>query len=63
MTRARTSTSSSSAPVPEESRSPSVWLERGWRVVILEPGPFWDPDRDWVSDEAGSHHIYWTAPG
>jgi len=35
---------------------------RGWRIVILESGPFWDPDRDWVSDEAGSHQIYWTAP-
>ncbi len=35
---------------------------RGWRVVILESGPFWDPDRDWVSDEAGSHRLYWTAP-
>jgi choline dehydrogenase-like flavoprotein len=32
----------------------------GWRVVILEKGPFWDPDRDWVSDEAASHPIYWT---
>jgi choline dehydrogenase-like flavoprotein len=34
---------------------------RGWRIVILESGPFWDPDRDWVSDEAGQHKIYWTA--
>ncbi|MGI8580449.1 MAG: GMC family oxidoreductase [Solirubrobacteraceae bacterium] len=34
---------------------------RGWRVVILESGPFWDPDRDWVSDEAGAHKLYWTA--
>jgi choline dehydrogenase-like flavoprotein len=33
---------------------------RGWRVVVLEKGPFWDPDRDWVSDEAGSHALYWT---
>ncbi len=33
----------------------------GWRVVVLEAGPFWDPDRDWVSDEAGSHSLYWTA--
>src|SRR6185312_7061874 len=33
---------------------------RGWRVVVLEEGPFWDPDRDWVSDEAGSHALYWT---
>ena len=33
---------------------------RGWRIVILEAGPFWDPDRDWVSDEAGSHGLYWT---
>jgi choline dehydrogenase-like flavoprotein len=32
----------------------------GWRVVVLEKGPFWDPDRDWVSDEAGSHGLYWT---
>jgi choline dehydrogenase-like flavoprotein len=32
----------------------------GWRVVVLERGPFWDPDRDWVSDEAGSSHLYWT---
>ncbi len=32
----------------------------GWRIVILEAGPFWHPDTDWVSDEAGSHHLYWT---
>jgi choline dehydrogenase-like flavoprotein len=35
---------------------------RGWRVVVLEAGPFWDPDTDWVSDEAGSHQLYWTEP-
>lgn len=34
----------------------------GWSVVCLEAGPFWDPDADWVSDEAGSHHLYWTEP-
>lgn len=34
----------------------------GWTVVALDAGPFWDPDRDWVSDEAGSHHLYWTEP-
>jgi len=33
---------------------------RGWRVVVLERGPFWDPDRDWVSDEKGSHKLFWT---
>jgi choline dehydrogenase-like flavoprotein len=33
---------------------------RGWRIVVLEAGPFWDPDRDWVSDEAGAHELYWT---
>src|SRR5437764_1065136 len=33
---------------------------RGWRVVVLGRGPFWDPDEDWVSDEAGSHQLYWT---
>ena len=32
----------------------------GWRVVVIEAGPFWHPDEDWVSDEAGSHHLYWT---
>jgi choline dehydrogenase-like flavoprotein len=34
----------------------------GWKVVAFDAGPFWDPDRDWVSDEAGSHHLYWTEP-
>ena len=34
----------------------------GWRVAALDAGPFWDPDTDWVSDEAGSHHLYWTQP-
>ena len=29
----------------------------GWRVVCLDAGPFWDPDRDWVSDERGSHTL------
>ncbi|TSD99474.1 GMC family oxidoreductase [Skermania sp. ID1734] len=32
----------------------------GWRIVIIEAGPFWHPDEDWVSDEAGSHSLYWT---
>ncbi len=34
----------------------------GWKVLALDAGPFWDPDTDWVSDEAGSHHLYWTEP-
>ena len=28
----------------------------------MEAGPFWDPDSDWVSDEAGAHELYWTEP-
>jgi choline dehydrogenase-like flavoprotein len=32
----------------------------GWRIVVLEKGPFWDPDRDWVSDEKASAPLYWT---
>jgi choline dehydrogenase-like flavoprotein len=32
----------------------------GWRIVVLDRGPFWDPDEDWVSDEEGSNHLYWT---
>ena len=34
----------------------------GWRVVALDAGPFWDPESDWVSDERGSHSLYWTEP-
>jgi len=34
----------------------------GWKVVILDAGPWWDPERDWVSDEAGSRHLYWIEP-
>jgi choline dehydrogenase-like flavoprotein len=34
----------------------------GWKVVCLDAGPFWDPDRDWVSDERGAHILYWTEP-
>ena len=44
----------------------SVLLQRlaraGWRVAALDAGPFWDPDADWVSDEAGSDHLYWQYP-
>ena len=44
----------------------SVLLQRlaraGWKVAALDAGPFWDPDRDWVSDELGSHRLYWTDP-
>ncbi len=32
----------------------------GFKVVGLEAGPFWDTERDWVSDEAGSHKLYWN---
>ena len=35
----------------------------GWRTVVLDAGPFWNPDTDWVSDERGSHGLYWTDPG
>ena len=34
----------------------------GWTIVCLDAGPFWDPDTDWVSDERGSHVLYWTEP-
>ncbi len=32
----------------------------GFHVVAFEAGPFWDTERDWVSDESGSHKLYWT---
>lgn len=34
----------------------------GFNVIGLEAGPFWDTERDWVSDEAGSHQLYWEDP-
>jgi choline dehydrogenase-like flavoprotein len=44
----------------------STMLQRlarqGLRVVALDAGPFWNPETDWVSDEAGSHKLYWTEP-
>jgi choline dehydrogenase-like flavoprotein len=33
---------------------------KGWRIVVIEKGPFWDPDRDWVSDEKGAAGLYWN---
>ena len=32
----------------------------GFKVAGFEAGPFWDTERDWVSDEAGSHRLYWN---
>ena len=32
----------------------------GFEVIGLEAGPFWDTEKDWVSDEAGSHELYWN---
>jgi len=32
----------------------------GFQVVGFEAGPFWDTERQWVSDEAGSHNLYWN---
>jgi len=32
----------------------------GFKVVGFDAGPFWDTERDWVSDEAGSEKLYWN---
>ncbi len=32
----------------------------GFRVIGIEAGPFWETERDWVSDEAGSSKLYWN---
>jgi choline dehydrogenase-like flavoprotein len=32
----------------------------GFSVIGFDAGPFWDTERDWVSDEAGSHKLYWN---
>ena len=34
--------------------------EAGFSVVLLDAGPHWDPTRDFVSDEVGSRHLFWT---
>lgn len=34
--------------------------EAGFSVVVLDAGPHWDPTRDFVSDELGSRHLFWT---
>ncbi|HKU59095.1 MAG TPA: GMC family oxidoreductase [Gaiellaceae bacterium] len=33
---------------------------KGWKVAVLEKGPLWDPDRDWVSDEKGAAPLFWS---
>lgn len=32
----------------------------GFSVIGFEAGPFWDTERDWVSDEKGAHNLYWN---
>lgn len=32
----------------------------GFKVVGFEAGPFWDTEREWVSDESGSRNLYWN---
>jgi choline dehydrogenase-like flavoprotein len=34
----------------------------GFSVAGLEAGPFWDTEKDWVSDETGAHSLYWEDP-
>ena len=36
--------------------------EAGFKVVVLEAGPHWVPERDFVSDEKGAQQLYWTDP-
>jgi hypothetical protein len=32
----------------------------GFHVVGFDAGPFWDTERDWVSDEQGARNLYWN---
>ncbi|MDP9352505.1 MAG: GMC family oxidoreductase [Chloroflexota bacterium] len=34
--------------------------EAGLKVVVLEAGPHWVPERDFVSDERAARQLYWT---
>ena len=57
------STSSSSAPARAAACSPSGWPGPAGGSCAWTPGPFWDPDTDWVSPtNAAPHTLYWTEP-
>ena len=56
------STTSSSAAARRAACCCSGWLAPASTSSRLEAGPFWDTERDWVSDEAGSHQLYWEDP-
>lgn len=45
---------------PFERSLAGLTARAGWSVVALDAGPFWYPDADRVSDERGSHRIFWT---
>lgn len=32
----------------------------GFKTLGFEAGPFWDTEREWVSDEVGSRNLYWN---
>src|SRR5256885_17202183 len=34
----------------------------GWRIVVLEKGPFWGPDPDWGSGGKAPAPTYWAEP-
>ncbi len=36
--------------------------QAGFRVVVLEAGPHWIPEIDFVSDEKAANKLYWTDP-
>ena len=40
----------------------NVLRARDFRVLAFDAGPLWDTERDWVSDEKGSHNLYWNDP-
>jgi choline dehydrogenase-like flavoprotein len=41
-------------------RSSTVVSSAGFRVVALEAAPFWDIEKDSVSDEKGAHELHWN---
>jgi len=34
--------------------------EAGFKVVALEAGPYWVPERDFYSDEKAASQLYWS---
>jgi len=40
----------------------SQLAEAGLKVIALDAGPYWQPEKDWVSDELEMRKLFWDGP-